>query len=105
MGRTVGPPSACTALQIRRCEYKRSEIGARLDAGIQARFFNAAILEENLMSRSASLVLSLVAGCLIFGANIVAKADTTAPGIPNYFFKEWKVTADCLEVHAGSQGH
>jgi hypothetical protein len=57
------------------------------------------------MSRSASLLLSLAAGCLISGANLVANADTTAPGIPNYFFKEWKVAKDCTVQHAGPAGH
>lgn len=57
------------------------------------------------MSRSASLLLSLAAGCLISGANVVANAETLTAGIPNYFFKEWKVTKDCMQVHAGPDGH
>jgi hypothetical protein len=56
------------------------------------------------MSRSASLLLSLAAGCLTCSANLVAHADT-APQIPSYFFKEWKVAKDCLEAHAGIAGH
>jgi hypothetical protein len=56
------------------------------------------------MSRSASLLLSLAAGCLTCGANLVAHADTTSP-IPSYFFKEWKVSKSCLEAHAGADGH
>ena len=56
------------------------------------------------MSRSASLLLSLAAGCLISSANVVAQADAL-PTIPAYFFKEWKVAKDCLPDHAGPAGH
>jgi hypothetical protein len=105
MEHTVGQLSAFTAHQTRCSEYKKTEIGGLLGAGIQARFFDAATLEENLMSRSASLLLSVAAGCLISGANVVANADTKASGIPNYFFKEWKVAKDCTAEHAGPQGH
>jgi len=56
------------------------------------------------MSRSASLLLSLAAGCLTCGANVVAHADT-ASTIPSYFFAEWKVARSCLEQHAGAEGH
>src|SRR3569833_271154 len=56
------------------------------------------------MSRSASLLLSLAAGCLISGATLVARADT-APGIPAYFFKQWNVTKDCSTDHGVPATH
>jgi hypothetical protein len=56
------------------------------------------------MSRSASVILSLAAGCLSSFVSIVAQAQT-AESIPAYFFKEWKVTKSCLEEHAGPEGH
>jgi hypothetical protein len=56
------------------------------------------------MSRSASLILSVAAGCLSTFASFVAHSETPA-SIPQYFFKEWKVTKSCLEEHAGPQGH
>lgn len=46
------------------------------------------------MSRSASLLLSIAAGCLISGATLTARADTDS-AIPAYFFKQWNVTKDC----------
>ena len=56
------------------------------------------------MTRSASLILSVAAVCLISSVNLTAQAQTV-PAIPKYFFTEWKITKDCTEQHAGPEGH
>lgn len=52
------------------------------------------------MSRSVPSILAFAAVCLSAGAT--AHADSTIPG---YFFKEWSISRDCSEQHAGPAGH
>ncbi|MGQ0835299.1 MAG: hypothetical protein ACT4O5_10340 [Gammaproteobacteria bacterium] len=52
------------------------------------------------MSRSVPSMLAFAAVCLSAGAT--AHADSTIPG---YFFKEWIISRDCSEQHAGPAGH
>jgi hypothetical protein len=52
------------------------------------------------MSRKVALPLAIAAqlGFAALAANSPARADT---GIPDYFFREWTVTKNCVEAHAG----
>ena len=51
------------------------------------------------MSRTVSSILAFAAVC--FGTSVSSHADA----IPEYFFKEWTITKDCSEQHAGPAGH
>src|SRR5579862_3042952 len=58
-------------------------------------------LEETSMSRKVALSLALAAQfCL---ASLAANSPAQAAGssIPDYFFREWTVTKNCTEAHAG----
>jgi len=52
------------------------------------------------MSRTASAVLSCAMICLIS-----SPASRANPPVPGYFFKEWTISKDCSEQHAGPAGH
>ncbi len=52
------------------------------------------------MSRKASLSLALAAQICIAGLATNSPARAAA-AIPDYFFKEWTVTKNCTEAHAG----
>jgi hypothetical protein len=51
------------------------------------------------MPRNLTWFLSTAAQCLIVG--LAATAQARAANIPDYFFKEWTVTKNCVEQHAG----
>jgi hypothetical protein len=51
------------------------------------------------MTRKIPLATFAAAQCLLIG--LVATAPARAADIPGYFFKEWTVTANCTEAHAG----
>lgn len=49
--------------------------------------------------RKATLSASIAGQCLF--AAFVAAPPASAGGIPDYFFREWTVTKNCTEQHAG----
>src|ERR1700730_7536049 len=51
------------------------------------------------MTRKIPLATFAAAQCLLI--DLVAPAPARAADIPAYFFKEWTVTANCTEAHAG----
>jgi hypothetical protein len=51
------------------------------------------------MTRKISLTTFAAAQCLFIG--LAAAPSAQAADIPGYFFKEWTVTANCTEAHAG----
>ncbi len=53
------------------------------------------------MTRTAPVILSVSAFCLMAGASGPAAADD---GIPDYFFKEWTISRDCTAPR-GPRGH
>ncbi|HEY6484152.1 MAG TPA: hypothetical protein VIY54_11575 [Steroidobacteraceae bacterium] len=50
------------------------------------------------LSRKATLAASIAAQCWI---GLSAASPAHAGSIPNYFFKQWTVTKNCTEQHAG----
>lgn len=52
------------------------------------------------MTRSALAILALAAVCAI--SSPLAHANEP---IPEYFFKQWTISSDCSEQHAGPAGH
>jgi hypothetical protein len=50
------------------------------------------------MSRTVQSILAFAVVCL---SSAMAHADS----IPDYFFKDWSITKDCSEQHAGPAGH
>ena len=51
------------------------------------------------MTRRLSLTTFAAVQCLIVGFAATAPAQATE--IPEYFFKEWTITSNCAEAHAG----
>jgi hypothetical protein len=51
------------------------------------------------MTRKLTLSTFAAVQCLLVG--LAATAPAHAAEIPNYFFKEWTITANCTEAHAG----
>src|ERR1035438_651541 len=51
------------------------------------------------LSRKASLTAGIAAQCLV--AAFAAASPAQAGTIPDYFFKEWTVSKNCTEQHAG----
>jgi hypothetical protein len=51
------------------------------------------------MPRSLSLASFAAVQCFVFGLALTAPAQ--AETIPTYFFKEWTITSNCTEAHAG----
>jgi len=51
------------------------------------------------MTRKISLTAFAAAQCVI--ASLAAVTPARAAEIPNYFFSQWTVTANCTEAHAG----
>jgi hypothetical protein len=66
---------------------------------LQLRTFHPAIPEEPFMTRKISLTAFAAAQCVLMG--LVATAPVRAADIPQYFLKEWTVTSNCTEAHAG----
>jgi hypothetical protein len=54
------------------------------------------------MTRKFSLTAFAAAQCLIVG--LAATAPARAADIPQYFFSQWTVTANCTEASAGAAG-
>lgn len=54
------------------------------------------------MTRTALMKLAVTSVCLS-GLALPARAQDAA--IPDYFFKEWTISRDCSEQHAGPEGH
>jgi hypothetical protein len=55
------------------------------------------------MTRKFSLTAFAATQCLIVG--LAATAPARAAEIPQYFFSQWTVTANCTEAQAGPAGH
>ncbi|HVW69694.1 MAG TPA: hypothetical protein VHB68_12005 [Steroidobacteraceae bacterium] len=55
------------------------------------------------MTRKLPLAAFAAAQCAFLG--LAAAAPAHAAGVPGYFFKEWTVTANCTEAHAGPAAH
>ena len=51
------------------------------------------------MTRKLSLTAFAAAQCLFVG--LAATTPAHAADIPQYFFSQWTVTANCTEAHAG----
>ena len=51
------------------------------------------------MTRKFSLPAFAATQCLIVG--LAATAPARAADVPQYFFSQWTVTANCTEAHAG----
>jgi hypothetical protein len=51
------------------------------------------------MTRKLSLPTFAAVQCLLIG--LAATAPAQATQIPKYFFKEWTITSNCTEAHAG----
>ena len=51
------------------------------------------------MTRKFSLTAFAATQCLVFG--LATTAPARAADIPQYFFSQWTVTANCTEAHAG----
>jgi hypothetical protein len=51
------------------------------------------------MTRKLSLTTFAAVQCMLVG--LAATAPAHAAAIPQYFFKEWTITANCAEAHAG----
>ena len=54
------------------------------------------------MTRKFSLTAFAAAQCLIVG--LAATAPARAAEIPQYFFSQWTVTANCTEAQRGTRG-